>query len=156
MMAKLNPGDKAPPFTGTDQNGQEVSLQDFKGKNLILYFYPKDDTPGCTAEACNFRDNYASLTQKGYEVVGVSVDSQESHQKFREKYELPFTLLADENKKIVEDYGVWGERNMYGRKYMGTNRVTFVIDGEGTIKHVIRRVDSKNAAQQILDLESKA
>lgn len=155
-MSKLNPGDKAPRFTGTDQNGNKVSLDDFKGKNLVLYFYPKDDTPGCTAEACNFRDNYAALTSKGYEVVGVSVDDEKSHQQFREKHSLPFTLLADEDKKIVEDYGVWGERNMYGRKFMGTNRVTFVIDGEGAIKHAIRRVDSKNASQQILDLENKA
>ncbi|MFS8616295.1 MAG: thioredoxin-dependent thiol peroxidase [Solitalea sp.] len=153
-MAQLNPGDKAPRFRGIDQYGNPVSLEDFKGKNLILYFYPKDDTPGCTAEACNFRDNYAPLTRKGYEVVGVSVDSTQSHQKFREKYNLPFTLIADEDKKIVEDYGVWGEKNMFGRKYMGTNRVTFVIDGEGIIKHVIRRVDSKNATQQILDLET--
>ncbi|QEC51010.1 peroxiredoxin Q/BCP [Anseongella ginsenosidimutans] len=155
-MSKLNPGDKAPRFTGTDQNGNKVSLEDFKGKNLVLYFYPKDDTPGCTAEACNFRDNYASLVSKGYEVVGVSVDDEKSHQQFREKHDLPFTLLADENKKIVEDYGVWGEKNMFGRKYMGTNRVTFVIDGEGIIKHAIRRVDSKNASWQILDLENKA
>lgn len=153
-MPKLNPGDKAPRFTGTDQSGKKVSLDDFKGKNLVLYFYPKDDTPGCTAEACNFRDNYASLTSKGYEVVGVSVDDEASHRKFIEKYELPFTLLADADKKIVEDYGVWGEKNMYGRKFMGTNRVTFLIDGEGTIKHVIRRVDSKNASRQLLDLEN--
>lgn len=155
-MSKLNPGDKAPRFTGTDQNGNKVSLDDFKGKHLVLYFYPKDDTPGCTAEACNFRDNYASLTSKGYEVVGVSVDSEKSHQEFREKHDLPFTLLADEDKKIVEDYGVWGERNMYGRKFMGTNRVTFVIDGEGTIRHIIKKVDSKNASEQVLKLENKA
>lgn len=154
-MHKLNPGDKAPSFKGTDQHGKTVSLNDFKGKNLVLYFYPKDDTPGCTAEACNFRDNYSALTSKGYEVVGVSVDDEASHRKFIEKYELPFTLLADADKKIVEDYGVWGEKNMYGRKFMGTNRVTFLIDGTGTIKRIIRRVDSKNATQQLLDLESQ-
>lgn len=154
-MAKLKPGDKAPAFSGIDQNGNKVSLNDFNGKDLVLYFYPKDDTPGCTAEACNFRDNYAALKAKGYEVVGVSVDSDESHRKFREKYELPFTLLADEDKKIVEDYGVWGEKNMYGRKYMGTNRVTFVIDGNGVIRHVIQKVDTKDASRQVLDLDGK-
>lgn len=154
-MSDLKPGDKAPQFTGTDQNGNKVSLKDFKGKDLVLYFYPQDDTPGCTAEACDFRDNYASLTSKGYEVVGVSVDSQESHQQFREKYTLPFTLLADEDKKIVEAYGVWGEKNLYGKKYIGTKRTTFVIDANGIIKHVIKRVDSKNAAGQILQKENK-
>lgn len=154
-MFKLNPGDKAPLFTGTDQNGKKVSLRDFKGKKLVLYFYPEDDTPGCTAEACDFRDNYASLIAKGYEVVGVSIDSEASHRGFREKYQLPFTLLADQDKKIVGEYDVWGEKNMYGRKYMGTKRVTFVIDGEGVIRDVIRRVDSNNAAQQILDRETR-
>lgn len=154
-MSDLKPGDRAPQFTGTDQNGNKVSLKDFKGKDLVLYFYPQDDTPGCTAEACDFRDNYASLTSKGYEVVGVSVDSQESHQQFREKYTLPFTLLADENKKIVEAYGVWGEKNLYGKKYIGTKRTTFVIDAKGIIKHIIKRVDSKNAARQILQKENK-
>src|SRR5690606_16776960 len=114
-----------------------------------------DDTPGCTAEACNFRDNYASLTSKGYEVVGVSVDSAGSHVKFQEKYDLPFTLLADEDKKIVNAYEVWGEKNLYGKKSLGTKRTTFVINGDGVIKHVIKRVDNKNAAGQILAKEGK-
>ncbi|HEY9559756.1 MAG TPA: thioredoxin-dependent thiol peroxidase [Anseongella sp.] len=154
-MSELKPGDKAPSFKGTDQKGKKVSLSDFEGKNLVLYFYPADDTPGCTAEACNFRDNYTSLTSKGYEVVGVSTDSVDSHQQFREKYDLPFTLLADEDKKIVEAYGVWGEKNLYGKKYIGTKRTTFVIDGNGIIKHIIKRVDNKNAAGQILKKENQ-
>ena len=153
-MSKLHPGDKAPSFTGTDQHGKEVSLKDFKGRNLVLYFYPKDDTPACTAQACDFRDNYAALLSKGYEVVGVSADSGKSHRKFRDKYELPFTLLADEDKKIVEDYGVWGEKTLFGRKYMGIHRVTFVIDHKGVIKHIIEKVNTKNPARQVLDLEA--
>ncbi|WEA03429.1 thioredoxin-dependent thiol peroxidase [Mucilaginibacter sp. SJ] len=151
-MATLKEGDKAPAFTAKDQNGKEVSLADYKGKNVILYFYPKDDTPGCTAESCDFRDNYQSLLSKGFEVIGVSTDDEKSHKKFETKYSLPFTLIADNELKIVEAYGVWIEKNMYGKKYMGTARTTFVIDAEGIITHVINKVDTKASSQQVLDL----
>lgn len=151
-MKNLEIGDKAPAITANNQNGETIQLSDFKGKKVILYFYPKDNTPGCTTEACNFRDNYQSLLSDGFEVLGVSVDSEQSHQKFIAKHELPFNLLADEDQKIVNDYGVWVEKNMYGRKYMGTARTTFVIDEEGIIRHIIKKVDNKNASQQIRDL----
>lgn len=154
-MTKLETGDKAPAITAKNQNGETVKLSDFKGKKVILYFYPKDNTPGCTTEACNFRDNYQSLLKDGFEVIGVSVDSEQSHQKFIAKFELPFNLLADEDKKIVEDYGVWVEKNMYGKKYMGTARTTFIIDENGLIEHIIKKVDNKNASQQVRDLVSK-
>ncbi|MHB8208115.1 thioredoxin-dependent thiol peroxidase [Mucilaginibacter sp.] len=151
-MATLKAGDKAPDFNSNDQNGEEVSLANFKGKTVILYFYPKDDTPGCTAEACDFRDNYQSLISKGYEVIGVSTDDSKSHKKFETKYSLPFPLIADEDKSINEAYGVWAEKNNYGKKYMGTVRTTFIIDADGIIKQVIDKVDTKNASQQVLDL----
>lgn len=151
-MTTLQAGDKAPSFTSKDQNGNTVSLDQFLGKKVILYFYPKDDTPGCTAEACDFRDNYQGLASKGIEVLGVSIDDEKSHQKFINKHQLPFTLLADTDKAIVEAYGVWGEKNMYGKKYMGTHRITFVIDEKGYIAHVITKVDSKNPTAQVLEL----
>jgi peroxiredoxin Q/BCP len=151
-MATLQPGDRAPDFTANDQNGQPVSLADFKGKNVILYFYPKDDTPGCTAESCDFRDNYQSLTGKGFEVIGVSVDSEKSHKKFETKYQLPFTLIADTEHQIVEAYGVWVEKSMYGKTYMGTARKTFIINADGIIDKIIDKVDTKNSSQQVLDL----
>jgi peroxiredoxin Q/BCP len=151
-MATLTAGDKAPDFTAKDQNGKTVSLTDFKGKTVILYFYPKDDTPGCTAEACDFRDNYQSLVGKGFEVIGVSTDDEKSHKKFESKYNLPFPLIADTDHNIVEAYGVWGEKNNYGKKYMGTIRTTFIIDAEGNIQQVIDKVDTKAASQQVLDL----
>lgn len=151
-MSTLKEGDKAPEFTANDQNGKEVSLTDFKGKTVILYFYPKDDTPGCTAESCDFRDNYQFLTAQGFEVIGVSIDDEKSHKKFETKYSLPFTLIADPEQKIVTAYGVWGEKNMYGKVYMGTIRTTFVINPEGIISHVIKKVDTKASSQQVLDL----
>ena len=151
-MSTLKAGDKAPDFTAKDQNGNTVSLSEYKDKNVILYFYPKDDTPGCTAESCDFRDNYQSLLSKGYEVIGVSTDDEKSHKKFETKYSLPFTLIADEEKAIVEAYGVWGEKNMYGKKYMGTVRTTFIIDEEGKIAHIISKVDTKSPTAQVLDL----
>lgn len=151
-MAELKVGDNAPQFTSKNQNGEEIKLSDFQGKKVILYFYPKDNTPGCTTEACNFRDNYQSLLKDGFEVIGVSIDSEQSHQKFISKFELPFNLVSDEDKKIVEDYGVWVEKNMYGKKYMGTARTTFIIDEKGIIQHIIKKVDNKNASQQIRDL----
>ena len=149
-MTPLKEGDKAPFFKGFDQNNREISLDDFKGKKLILYFYPKDNTSGCTAEACNLNENYDTLTTQGYEVVGVSPDSATSHQKFIAKYNLSFNLIADTEKTILQDYGVWAEKSMYGRKYMGVLRTTFVIDENGIIEKVITKVDTKNAAAQIV------
>jgi peroxiredoxin Q/BCP len=149
-MSELKEGQKAPAFTAKDQNGNTVSLDQFKGKKVVLYFYPKDDTPGCTAEACDFRDNYQGLTAQGIVVLGVSVDNEKSHQKFVTKHNLPFTLLADTDQKIVEAYGVWAEKNMYGKKYMGTIRTTFIIDEEGNIAHIIKKVDTANSTAQVL------
>jgi peroxiredoxin Q/BCP len=151
-MATLNEGDKAPDFTANDQNGKAVSLSDFKGKNVILYFYPKDNTPGCTAEACSFRDNYQSMLSKGFEVIGVSTDDEKSHKKFEKKFSLPFTLIADTDRSIVEAYGLWVEKNMYGKKYMGTARTTFIINAGGVIDKIINKVDTQNASQQVIDL----
>ena len=151
-MATLKEGDKVPDFTAKDQNGKTISLADFKGKTVILYFYPKDDTPGCTAEACDFRDNYQSLLSKGFEVIGVSTDGEKSHKKFETKYSLPFPLIADEEKNIVEAYGVWGEKSMYGKTYMGTTRKTFIIDADGNLKKIIDKVDTKAASQQVMDV----
>jgi len=149
-MIELIEGQKAPEFKAKDQNGKNISLSDFSGKDLILYFYPKDDTPGCTAEACSFRDNYQSLLQEGFEVLGVSTDDEKSHQKFIAKYSLPFHLIADTDKEIVEAYGVWVEKNMYGRKYMGVARKTFIIDKNGLIRKIIDKVDTKNSSGQVL------
>lgn len=151
-MTTIEIGAKAPAIAAKNQNGELITLEQFIGKKVILYFYPKDNTPGCTTEACNLRDNYQSLLDKGFEVIGVSIDSEQSHQKFIAKYELPFNLLADTDQKIVNDYGVWVEKNMYGKKYMGTARTTFVIDEQGNIAHIIKKVDNKNASQQILNL----
>ena len=150
-MVELNIGDKAPNFTANNQNSKSVSLTDFTGKKVVLYFYPKDNTPGCNAEACSFKDNYQFLTSQGFEVVGVSTDDEKSHKKFETKFELPFTLIADTDKAIVEKYGVWVEKSMYGKKYMGTARKTFIIDENQNIIAIIDKVDTKNASQQVLD-----
>jgi len=149
-METLKAGDKAPNFTSTDQNGNPVKLSDYKGKKLVLYFYPKDDTPGCTAEACSLRDNYKALQKAGYEILGISSDSEKQHTKFIAKYYLPFTLLADPDKKVHELYGTWVEKQLYGRKYMGTARVTFIINEKGIIQEVIEKVDTANHALQVL------
>ena len=146
----LKEGDKAPDFTAIDQDGREVKLGDFAGKRVVLYFYPKDDTPGCTKEACSFRDADDVFNSKGIKVLGVSTDDEKSHQKFISKFQLPFDLLADIDKKIVNDYGVWGEKSMYGKKYMGTNRKTFLIDGDGTIVKIFEKVDVANHADEVL------
>lgn len=151
-MTTVEIGAKAPAISAKNQAGENINLSDFLGKKVILYFYPKDNTPGCTTEACNFRDNYQALLKDGFEVIGVSTDSEQSHQKFISKFELPFNLLADEDQKIVNDYGVWVEKNMYGKKYMGTARTTFIIDEQGLVQHIIKKVDNKNATQQIRDL----
>lgn len=146
----LSAGSKAPDFTVKDQDGKDVKLSDFKGKKLVLYFYPKDMTPGCTAESCNLRDNYRSLLKQGYEVLGVSTDNEKSHKKFIEKEKLPFSLLADTDKTLHNKYGTWIEKSMYGRKYMGTARVTFIINENGIIEEIIGKVDTKNHTDQIL------
>ena len=150
-MEELKVGDTAPNFTSVDQNNNKVALSEYKGKKVILYFYPKDNTPGCSLEACDFRDNYQSLKTKGFEVLGVSTDDEKSHKKFETKFDLPFTLIADTDKSIVEKYGVWIEKSMYGKTYMGTNRKTFVIDEEGIILAVISKVDTKSPSQQVLN-----
>ena len=146
----LKIGDKAPDFTVNDQDGNPVSLSDYKGKKVVLYFYPRDNTPGCTAEACNLRDNYSDLQSAGYEILGVSTDNEKSHQKFIEKQQLPFKLLADTEKNIHEKYGTWVEKSMYGRKYMGTARVTYLIDGDGNIENIIEKVKTKDHTAQII------
>ena len=149
-MTHLKPGDAAPTFQSIDQNEAPVALSDFAGKKLVLYFYPKDDTPGCTAEACSFRDSYQELLDAGFAILGVSVDSTKAHQKFIAKYSLPFPLLSDGDKSVVTSYGVWGRKKFMGREYDGIHRVTFVIDASGTVERVITDVDTKAAAQQIL------
>ena len=146
----LQIGDEAPEFTSTDQDGKEVKLSDFRGKKVVLYFYPKDNTPGCTAEACNLRDNYNRFISQGYEILGVSTDSESSHRKFIDKFELPFRLMADTDRSIHEQYGTWIEKSMYGRKYMGTARVTYVIDENGNIENIIEKVKTNDHTIQIL------
>lgn len=148
-MTHLKVGDKAPYFKGINQNSEEISLSDFSGKKLILYFYPKDNTPGCTAESCNLNDNYNAWLEKGFEVVGVSPDSVQSHVKFAEKFNLQFSLIADAEKEILQAYGAWGEKSMYGRKYMGVLRTTFVIDENGVIKEIFDKVKTKDHTNQI-------
>ena len=147
-------GDRAPEILGHDENGREIKLSDFAGKKLVLYFYPKDMTAGCTAEACSLRDNYAELRKQGYEVLGVSVDDAQKHQKFIEKHELPFSLIADTDKTLVQQMGVWAEKSMYGRKFMGTLRTTFIINEEGIIERIMqpKEIKTKNHAGQILSL----
>jgi peroxiredoxin Q/BCP len=149
-MTHLKSGDKAPDFTATDQNGNSVDSKMFRGKKVVLYFYPKDDTPGCTAEACNLRDNYNELIKKGFVVIGVSPDNLKSHQKFSEKFNLPFPLISDADKLIINSFGVWGPKKFMGRTYDGVLRTTFIIDENGTIENVISQVDTKNHTSQII------
>lgn len=149
-MAQLKEGASAPDFSGKDQDGKRIRLSDYKGKKVILYFYPKDDTPGCTAEACNLRDNYESLLSKGFSIIGVSPDNEKSHTKFRTKYTLPFSLIADPETTIIKAYGAWGEKTMYGKTYMGVLRTTYVIDEKGKIMKTFTKVDTQNHTQQIL------
>lgn len=155
-MTHLKVGDSAPDFSGTLATGESVSLADYAGKKLVLYFYPKDDTPGCTVEACNLRDNYSELRAQGYEILGVSPDPAVKHQKFISKYELPFDLLADEDKSTLEAYGAWGPKKFMGRSYIGVHRFTFVIDEEGKIAAVITKVKTKDHTAQILDAMASA
>jgi peroxiredoxin Q/BCP len=151
-MIQLKEGMKAPSFEGTDQNGKTIRLSDFSGKKLVLYFYPKDNTPGCTAEACNLRDNHQIMLNKGFAVVGVSMDSEKSHKGFASKFSLPFPLIADTSGKIVNDYGVYGEKKMYGKSYMGIVRTTFIIDEKGIIEKIISKVETSNHSEQIFKL----
>ena len=148
----INLNDKAPDYLGTDENGREIRRSDFPGKTIALYFYPKDSTSGCTAQACNLRDNYDALLAAGYQVIGVSVDPPEAHKKFRDKNALPFPLVSDTDHRLVEDFGVWGEKSTYGRKYMGTFRTTFIISPDGTVERIIgpKQVKTKDHAAQIL------
>jgi peroxiredoxin Q/BCP len=149
-VSLLAVGSKAPAFTTTDQHGKSVSLRDFAGKKVILYFYPKDNTSGCTKEACAFRDQFAQFKQRNVEILGVSIDDVKSHQSFAQKFQLPFTLLADTDKHLVQAYGVWGEKSLYGRKYLGTNRVTYLIDEAGTIAAIFPKVKPEKHAEEIL------
>ncbi|MGK0406612.1 MAG: peroxiredoxin Q/BCP [Roseivirga sp.] len=149
-MTHLKEGDKAPDINALDQNGNAIHLSDFIGKKVILYFYPKDDTPGCTAEACNFRDNYSILKEKGFAIIGVSADDEKKHLKFSTKYELPFTLIPDTEKKVITDYGVWGLKKFMGKEYDGIHRETFVIDKNGLIEKVYLKIKTKQATEQIL------
>ena len=148
----MNIGDKAPERLGINEKGEEVLLSSYRGKKVVLYFYPKDNTSGCTAEACSLRDNYNALRQQGYEVIGVSVDSAASHQKFIDKYALPFTLIADTDKELVQAMGVWGEKSMYGRKYMGTFRTTFILDEHGVVEQVYlpKQIKTSTHGEQLL------
>ena len=152
MATHLEEGQKAPAFTGIDQDGNKVSLAGLKGQKIVLYFYPEDDTPTCTIQACNLRDNFGVLKQAGFKVIGVSPDDESKHQKFREKFSLPFTLLADPAHTTIEKYGVWGAKNLYGREYMGIHRTTFVIDEKGIIRKIFLRPKNKAHAEEILKL----
>ena len=151
-MIQLKEGLKAPWFEDIDQNGEKVKLSDFSGKKIVLYFYPKDNTPGCTAEACNLRDNFDTLIKKGFVVIGVSPDNEKSHKNFTGKYSLPFKLIADTSKKILNEYGVWREKKMYGKSYFGVIRTTFVIDEKGTIEKIITKVDTSSHSEQIFNI----
>jgi len=150
-MSDLQLGDLAPPIRAKDENGEWITLEELRGKKVVLYFYPKDDTPGCTAEACDLRDNYAKFIDQGFEVIGVSADSEKSHTSFKNKYKLPFRLISDTDKKVLEDYGAWGEKKMYGKSYMGIIRKTFIINEEGYIEKIIEKVDTKEHSKQIFD-----
>ncbi len=149
-MITLKEGDKAPAFAAKDQNDMDISLNKFRGKKVVLYFYPKDDTPGCTAQACNLRDNYSGLIKDGYTVIGVSADDVKSHKKFESKFNLPFPLVADTNQSISQAYGVWGEKQMFGKKFMGIIRTTFLIDEKGVIKKIIDKPDTEQHAEQVM------
>ena len=149
-MSKLNIGDKAPVIDAVDQNGNQITLDQYKGKKVVLYFYPKDMTPGCTAQSCNLSDNYKLLQKSGYDVIGVSCDSMKRHQKFIEKHDLPFNLISDENQKVVNDYGVWQLKKFMGREYMGIVRTTFLIDEKGVVEEIITKVNTKEHTTQII------
>jgi len=150
-MTHLTEGKKAPAFSGKDQNGNRVSLSDHRGKKVVLYFYPEDDTPTCTVQACNLRDNYAALKKQGFIILGVSPDEEKKHKRFEAKYDLPFTLIADTGHNIIDKYGVWGEKQLYGRTYMGLHRTTFLIDEKGVIRKIILKPKSKQHSEEIIN-----
>jgi len=150
MATHLQQGEKAPPFTGMGQDGNNISLAHFKGQKVVLFFYPQDDTPTCTIQACNLRDNYPLLKKNGFKVIGISPNDEKSHQKFKEKFSLPFTLIADPQHKIINKYGVWGEKNLYGRNYMGLHRTTFIINEKGMIHKIFLRPRNKAHAEEII------
>ncbi|HEV3251940.1 MAG TPA: thioredoxin-dependent thiol peroxidase, partial [Puia sp.] len=150
-MTHLKEGDKAPAFTAKDQNGKKVSLSDFRGKKVVLYFYPEDDTPTCTIEACNLRDNYSLLKKEGFVVLGVSPDDEKSHKKFEKKFGLPYTLVADPSHAIIDKYGVWGEKQLFGRDYLGLHRTTFLIDKEGFIRKIFLKPQNNGHAEEIIN-----
>ena len=149
-MTSITEGQKAPAFKGKDQNGKIITLADYKGKKVVLYFYPQDDTPTCTVQACNLRDNFSLLRKQGFIVIGVSPDEEKKHKKFETKYGLPFTLIADTEHKIIEQYGVWGEKQLYGKNYMGLHRTTFLIDEKGIVKKIFLKPKSKQHTEEIL------
>jgi len=148
-MRELKEGDLAPAIKAVDQNGENITLDEYRGRKIVLYFYPKDNTPGCTAEACDLRDNYSQFIEKGFEVIGVSADSEQSHQKFIAKYDLPFRLISDVDKKVLQDYGTWGQKKLYGKSYMGILRKTFIIDENGYVEKIIEKVKTKEHSTQI-------
>ena len=150
-MNKINVGEAAPDFTAKDQEGKSISLKDFAGEKVVIYFYPKDDTPGCTAQACNLRDNYSELQNKGIKIIGVSADSEAKHQKFIAKYDLPFPLIADTDKSVIETFGIWGEKKFMGKTYDGIHRTTFVLDEKGIVIERIDKVKTKDHTKQILE-----
>ncbi len=148
-MPELKEGDLAPAIKAVDQSGELITLEEYRGKKIVLYFYPKDNTPGCTAESCDLRDNYSQFIEKGFEVIGVSADSEKSHQKFISKYNLPFRLISDEDKKVLKDYNAWGEKKLYGKSYMGVLRKTYIIDEKGYVEKIIEKVKTKDHSRQI-------
>ena len=150
-MSELKEGELAPAIEAVDQNGEKITLKEYRGKKVVLYFYPKDNTPGCTAESCDLRDNYSQFLERGFEVIGVSADSQKSHQKFISKFKLPFRLIADGEKKVLQDYGAWGTKKLYGKSYMGILRKTFVINENGYVEKIIDKVKTKEHSKQIFD-----
>jgi peroxiredoxin Q/BCP len=150
-MSKLKEGDPAPAIDAVDQHGKKITLAEYRGKKVVLYFYPKDNTPGCTAEACNLRDNYSKFLSQGFEVIGVSADSEKSHQRFIGKYELPFRLISDVDKKVMKDYEAWGEKRLYGKSFLGILRKTYIISEEGTIEKIIEKVITKDHSKQIFE-----
>jgi peroxiredoxin Q/BCP len=150
-MVVLKVGDQAPAIDAVDQDGQRITLEDYKGRKVVLYFYPKDNTSGCTAEACDLRDHYSQFTGQGFEVIGVSADSEQSHRKFIKKHKLPFRLISDVDRKVLQDYGAWGEKKLYGKSYLGVHRKTFIISGDGTIERIIEKVNTKDHTKQIFE-----
>ncbi len=150
-MSVLKEGDRVPVIDALDQNGEKITLEEYRGKKVVLYFYPKDNTPGCTAESCDLRDNYSRFLEEGFEIIGVSADSQKSHLKFISKHELPFRLISDVDKKVLQDFGSWGEKKLYGKSYMGIIRKTFIINEDGYVEKIIEKVKTKEHSKQIFD-----